>query len=127
MEKKLLNEAKNEFVYVSDEFQFFYNVQSNLGDISLEQENYNQAIRYFNKLEKLSESGDADFKKSGIHHNLGLCYFHLQQYKQAEEYLVKGAVLQDKNKRHLRPNCFLHGHREPLLRTIPGCIGHSLF
>ncbi|MDH4474193.1 MAG: tetratricopeptide repeat protein [Fluviicola sp.] len=98
MEKKLLNEAKGEFVQISNTFQLYYNVRSNLGDISLELGDYSQAIIYFKELEQVSQDKLVFYKKSGVLHNLGLCYFHLQVFNQAEEYLTKGATLQANQK-----------------------------
>lgn len=94
LEKKLLSEAKGEFAQISNKFELYYNVRSNLGDISLELEDYSQAIIYFKELEQVSQDKLVFYKKSGVLHNLGLCYFHLQVFNQAEEYLTKGANLQ---------------------------------
>lgn len=98
MKKKLLNEAESEFLKVSINFQFYYKVRSNLGDISLEQNNFKKAIFYFKELEHLLDNKGYDFKKSGVYHNLGLCYFHLQDYKTAEKYLFKSSNLQELEK-----------------------------
>jgi len=98
MKKKLLNEAESEFLKVSIDFQFYYKVRSNLGDISLENNNFKKAIYYFLDVAQLPEYKVYDFKKSAIYHNLGLCYFHLQDYPTAEDYLFKSVHLQELEK-----------------------------
>lgn len=97
-EKKLFNQAKLEFDKISNNFQFYYHVSLNLGDISLSQGNYQEAIRYFKPVEELLEKASYDVKKSGLYHNLGLCYFHLGQYEEAEKYLFKSVNLYSREK-----------------------------
>ncbi|MES2555096.1 MAG: tetratricopeptide repeat-containing sensor histidine kinase [Bacteroidota bacterium] len=96
MQKKLLREAKQEFSQISRSFRFYTNVWSNLGDISLEEEDYTHAIDYYKRLEKLP--GNTGFKQSGIEHNLGLCYFHIQWFSEAEKHLLRGVSLQEGDK-----------------------------
>lgn len=88
--KKLLQEAKKEFSKISKQFIFYYKVRLYLGEISLEENDYTNAIRYFQEIEKLPESGNYDFKRGVVYHNLGLCYLHLKNFDKAEEYLSKG-------------------------------------
>jgi hypothetical protein len=53
---------QKEFKNVSNNFQFYYKVKINLGDIALEQRNLN-ALHYFQEIEKLPNSDVYDFKK----------------------------------------------------------------
>src|SRR5690606_3020132 len=46
-EKTLLKEAKKEFDRVSDNFQFYYKVKINLGEIALEQREFEKALHFF--------------------------------------------------------------------------------
>ncbi len=98
LEKNQFLEAKREFLKVSANFQFYYNVRLNLGDISLSQGKYQQAIHYFNLVEQSPELDNYDFKKTALYHNIGLCYFHLSQYEVAEKYLFKSVDLYSREK-----------------------------
>lgn len=93
--KKLNNEAKKEFNRISSDFAFNYKVKINLGEIALEQNEFNMGLQYFQQIEKFSDKTDYDFKKSNVLHNIGLCYLHLKRYDKAEEYLFKSAKLQE--------------------------------
>ncbi len=97
MMKKLFNEAKKEYGLVSQDFRFYYKITRNLGGIALEQNKYEEAISYFDKLEKLSNDDGHDLLRSTVIHDLGLCYFHLSQFDKAEKYLLKSVRLQEKD------------------------------
>ncbi|MCC9071632.1 tetratricopeptide repeat-containing sensor histidine kinase [Flavobacterium sp. F-65] len=97
-EKKLLKESKEEFSKISKDFQFFYKVKMKLGEIALEQNEFKNALRYFQEIEKLSNAVVYDFKNSTVLHNIGLCYLHLKEFAEAEKYLFKSANLQEAEK-----------------------------
>lgn len=88
--KKLFQEARKEFGKISKNFLFYYKVRLYLGEISLEQNDYESAARYFQEIEKLPKSGNYDFKRGVVYHNLGLCYLHLKKFEEADAYLAKG-------------------------------------
>lgn len=88
--KRLLQEARKEFAQVSKNFQFYYKVRLYLGEIALEENDYEGAVRYFKEIEKLPETGTYDFKRGVVYHNLGLCYLHLKKFEEADAYLSKG-------------------------------------
>lgn len=93
--KNLFPEAQQEFRLVSTRFPAHYKVKLNLAEIALEQNRFRQALGYYQELEPLAASDKSyDFEKSAVYHNLGLCYFHLQQYAPAERYLSKATALQ---------------------------------
>jgi len=96
--KKLLNKAKLEFKSISQQFNFYYKVNINLGEILLEQKNFDKAIEYFKEVEKHINTGQYVYKKSNMLHNLGMCYTNLEEYDKAEEYLFKSKELQEINK-----------------------------
>jgi Tfp pilus assembly protein PilF len=87
-----------EFKNVSNNFQFYYKVKINLGDIALEQREFKDALHYFQEIEKLPNSDVYDFKKSDVFHNIGLCYLHLGKFDNAEGYLFKSTNLQEAEK-----------------------------
>ncbi len=96
--KRLLQEARKEFLQISKRFRFYYKVRLYLGEIALEENNYEQAIRYFKEIENLPETGNYDFKRGVVYHNLGLCYLHLKKYEQADAYLSKGSEVMQAEK-----------------------------
>ena len=91
--KNLYNVAKNELNKVSTNASFYYLVILSLGDIAIEEENYQKALQYFKTIEKQNNK-DYAFNKSTFYQNLGLCYFHTKNYNKAEEYFLKGSNLQ---------------------------------
>ncbi|MFD1601722.1 ATP-binding protein [Flavobacterium artemisiae] len=93
--KKLFNEAKKEFNKISSSFKFYYQVNTKLGEIALQQKEFEKALKYFEEVEKLSKSIQFGLKKSIVFHNKGICYLHLERFDEAEKYLFKSAVLQE--------------------------------
>ena len=94
LEKKIFNEAKKEFNLISSDFRFTYKVNFLLGEIALEQNEFEIALLHFNAIEKLSEDL-YDFKKSTVINNIGLCYLHIGKFDDAEKYLFRGVELQE--------------------------------
>ncbi len=94
LEKKIFKEAKKEFNLISSNFRFNYKVNFLLGEIALEQNEFEIALLHFNSIEKLSEDL-YDFKKSTVINNIGLCYLHIGKFDDAERYLFKGVELQE--------------------------------
>lgn len=43
-----------------------------------------------------------DFKASALYHNLGISYFHIEQYAETEKYLFRSLELQEKDKDTVR-------------------------
>ncbi|AXT50301.1 histidine kinase [Aquimarina sp. BL5] len=88
---KLFEEAKKEFAKISSDFKFYTRVNIYLGEIALELSEFQKAIDYFTRIEKLdvNDYGLIGVKKSGVEHNLGICYLHLKQYDKAESYLLQ--------------------------------------
>ncbi|WP_166921772.1 tetratricopeptide repeat-containing sensor histidine kinase [Flavobacterium poyangense] len=97
-QKKLFKEAKKEFNKVSSAFRFYYKVKIILGEIALEQSEFKIALQYFEEAEKLPVTVSYNVYRSNILHNIGLCYLHLEKFDKAEEYLFKGAKLQETEK-----------------------------
>ena len=94
-EKKLLNESKKEFDKISNSFRFFYKVKMKLGEIAVDQKEFKKALQYFQQIEKISGITAHDMKNSTVLHNIGLCYLHLKKFDKSEEFLYKGAKLQE--------------------------------
>jgi len=95
-EKILHKEAKKEFDRISDNFQFYYKVKINLGEIALEQREFETALHFFLEIEILPEN--QFFYKTNVLHNIGVCYLHLKKFNKAEKYLFKSARLHEVEK-----------------------------
>lgn len=95
-ELKLLKEAKSELSLVSKKFIFYSLVNYKFGAISIELKEFNKAISYFNKIEKLPITKNGDYKLSNIYENLGISHLHLEKYDIAEDYLFKSTSLKIK-------------------------------
>ena len=95
-ELKLLKEAKSELNLISKKFIFYNLVNYKFGAISLELKEFEKAISYFNKIEKLPIVKNGDYKLSNIYENLGTSYLHLEKYNIAEKYLFKSTSLKIK-------------------------------
>jgi signal transduction histidine kinase len=97
LRKKVFKKAQYELKSISTKFIFYYNVNFYLGEIALQQNDFESALLHFNFIEGLSEDA-YDFKKSKVLHNIGLCYLHVKVFDRAEEYLFKSAQLQEVEK-----------------------------
>ncbi|WP_235841703.1 tetratricopeptide repeat-containing sensor histidine kinase [Confluentibacter sediminis] len=95
-QKDLFEEAEKEFNQISRQFEFYDLVKLRLGEIALEQNQFKKAIPYL-KDGLLKSSNNLYFKKSIVLKNLGLCYHHLRQFNDAEYYLFKSIILQEKS------------------------------
>lgn len=96
--KKLLEQARKEFLLISKKFRFYYKVRLYLGEIALEESNSELAIRYFKEIENLPKTGNYDFKRGVVYHNLGICYLHQKKYDQADAYFSKGVEVMQAEK-----------------------------
>lgn len=94
-EKNLLTESKKEFKEISNSFRFIYKVKMKLGEIALDQKKFDEALEYFQQVEKISVKAAYDMQNSTVLHNIGLCYLHLEKFEKAEEYLYKSSQLQE--------------------------------
>jgi signal transduction histidine kinase len=98
IEIKLFKEGKKELNLISKNFELYQLVNKNLGDASLELNEFKKAIYYFEKVEKLPITRKQDFKISLIYENLGISYLHLNQFSKSEVYLFKSKKIQEKEK-----------------------------
>ncbi|WP_242410223.1 tetratricopeptide repeat-containing sensor histidine kinase [Flavobacterium sp. Root901] len=98
IEKKLFKEAKSELNLISKNFTFYPLVNKNLGDASIELKEFEKAITYLKKIEKLTFLNEQGLKISLIYQNLGICHLHLNNFAAAEEYLFKSLkILETEN------------------------------
>ncbi len=98
MKKDLFEESQKEFLLVTSNFDFYYNVQRHLGENALALKRYSEALKFFEPIEKLPDTGDYDFDKSVVLHNIGITYLHMGNYVRAEEYLFQCLALQEMQK-----------------------------
>lgn len=90
--KGLYSESQKELNSISTNFPFPGKVKIAFGLIALKQNNYSKALAYFEAVEK-NPANQNSIVKSSFYHNLGLCYFHTNQFDKAEKYLLKGSKL----------------------------------
>ena len=87
-EKGLHKFAMKEFNAVNPNFEFYFRIQILQGELCLEQGDFSRALGYFNKIDTTNKEQLKTFNLDGLQHNIGLCYFHLNKFKEAEEYLL---------------------------------------
>ena len=97
-QKKLYKEAEKEFAKIVEDFTFYNHVQMYLGEIALEEYQFQKALDYLHKVEKLDFNKIIGLNKANLEHNIGLCYLHLEKYADAEYYLLKSTKEQEKEK-----------------------------
>ena len=96
--KRIFGQALNSFYAVSAEFDYNHLLSIRKGEVFLELSNFDSAVFYFKKAGELVNSPQAkDVEMSKVHHNLGISYMHLGQYKEAENYLIKSIDAQEKD------------------------------
>jgi signal transduction histidine kinase len=93
-ELKLFKEAEIEFRLINKNFSLYPLVNQKFGILFLELKKFKKAIYYFTKAEKQNVNGKKLYKTSSIYANLGVCYLHLNQFINAEKYLIKSSKLQ---------------------------------
>ena len=98
VEKKLFDEAQKELNKVSKQFYFYNSVIKLFAEINLEQKEFEFAIRCLKEIEGLDNPGIFGIDQTSIDHNLGISYLHLKKFEEAEEYLLRSARFQEKNK-----------------------------
>ncbi|WP_379963269.1 ATP-binding protein [Epilithonimonas sp. UC225_85] len=94
----MFEEAKSEFRKISDHFIFKPKILVYLGDIAVEQEKYAKALNFYHQVKGNSQFEKFDIDEAKVLHNVGLCYLHLTDYKNAEINLVKSLSLQEAKK-----------------------------
>ncbi|WP_237276073.1 tetratricopeptide repeat-containing sensor histidine kinase [Tenacibaculum ovolyticum] len=87
MKKNLFKQAQKEFEKISTDFFFYDKVLYTLSGVSLEQKNYKKALSYLKKIENKEYSRINELDKISIINDIGVCYIHLKDYKNAEIYL----------------------------------------
>ncbi|MBF4470176.1 tetratricopeptide repeat-containing sensor histidine kinase [Flavobacterium sp. HJJ] len=97
-EKKIFIESKKEFTLISKYFEFYNHIKMFLGDISLEQKEFQKAINYFKEIELVKDNNLLGIEKSSVKYNLGICYMHLEEFDKAEFYLLKSIKLYEQQR-----------------------------
>ncbi len=89
MKKNLFKEAQKELKKVTPEFFFYDKVLYALSGIYLEQKNFQKALSYLKKVESKEFSIINELYRPSIINDIGVCYIHLKEYKNAEIYLSR--------------------------------------
>ncbi|WP_420551188.1 tetratricopeptide repeat-containing sensor histidine kinase [Tenacibaculum aiptasiae] len=96
--KNVLDQSLKEYQLISNAFPFYSYTKGDIGQIYLLQNKYKKALKIFLDLEKNYFNIKYKPQQSAILHNIGLCYFHLSKFKEAEKYLLNSTSLQEKKK-----------------------------
>ncbi|MCF2873094.1 MULTISPECIES: tetratricopeptide repeat-containing sensor histidine kinase [unclassified Tenacibaculum] len=96
--KNVLDQSLKEYQLISNVFPFYPYTKGAIGQIYLLQNKYKKALKIFLDLEKNYFNIKHKPQQSAILHNIGLCYFHLSKFKEAEKYLLNSTSLQEKKK-----------------------------
>lgn len=85
--KQLPDRALVEFRKIEPTFPFYYKVAKHLGDISMEKRDFTKALRYYDAHKKQFLRLESTLESGHFYHNIGICYFHLDQLESAEKNL----------------------------------------
>jgi signal transduction histidine kinase len=96
--KKLFKESEKEFLLISEDFTFYNNVKSYLGELSLEQRKFQKAISYFEEVNLLDSTEITGINRISLEHNMGITYSHLKKFDKAEEFLLKSMRRNERKK-----------------------------
>lgn len=84
--KGLSKFAFKEFNAVRPGFEFDFRVQILLGELHLEQQDIHKALSYFRRIDTTNLEYRETYNLDGLQHNMGLCYFFLGKFEEAEKY-----------------------------------------
>ncbi|WP_299889538.1 tetratricopeptide repeat-containing sensor histidine kinase [uncultured Lacinutrix sp.] len=98
VKKKLWSEAQESLEKIPDGFVSDHFKYLNLANVFLNQKKYKEALKFYKKVEVLGVKKTDDYNQKIMYHNIGLCYLHLNDYKNAEIYLSKERNLAIKSK-----------------------------
>ena len=96
--KEVVHEAEQNFLKISDAFPYAYLKYINLGEIYIQQNKFEKALKSYKKWEAYYANTSNDYNIKSIYHNLGLCYLHTEKYELAEKYLKDTYQLEIKDK-----------------------------
>jgi signal transduction histidine kinase len=85
--KQLPDRALIEFHKIESTFPFYYKVAKHLGDLSLEKRDFTKALRYYNTYKAQFLRLESTLECGHFYHNIGICYFHLDELDSAENNL----------------------------------------
>jgi signal transduction histidine kinase len=85
--KQLPDRALIEFRKIESTFPFYYKVAKHLGDLSLEKRDFTKALRYYNTYKAQFLRLESTLECGHFYHNIGICYFHLEELDSAENNL----------------------------------------
>ncbi len=87
--KGIFKYALKEFDLVRNSFEFYSMIRFNKGGIFLSQENYKRALSLLKSIDTSDQKNIRTIRIDGLLNNIGMCYFHLGNFGEAEIYLLK--------------------------------------
>ncbi|SNR76492.1 tetratricopeptide repeat-containing sensor histidine kinase [Dokdonia pacifica] len=95
--KRVFNESKNEFLNISEDFDYYLHTKIFLGAIAIEQEDYTKALDYLLPIEEITNEELLGINRNSIEGNIGTSYMLLDRYHDAHNYIQKNlAYLEEK-------------------------------
>ncbi|WP_346882195.1 tetratricopeptide repeat-containing sensor histidine kinase [uncultured Algibacter sp.] len=86
--KKFFSLAQEKLKSTPNTFPYKYLVNYNLGNIALNNSEYDKALAYYISVIN-SDKVQSNGRLKRIYHNIGICYLHLKKYDTAKEFLLK--------------------------------------
>ncbi len=87
MRKNLFREAQKELEKIPNHFLFYNKVLYALSGVFLEQNKFKKALLYLKKIKEKELSAFDEINQLSITNDIGVCYLHLKDYKNAQLYL----------------------------------------
>lgn len=78
---------------VRPSFRYYFKIEICLAEICLHREQFKEALKKFKNVAIEEPFQKKNCSLSSYYHNVGNCYFHLKQYKEAEVYIKKTIAL----------------------------------
>ena len=92
-QKGVFNEARKEFLKVSEDFEFRIPTKVFLAEIEIEQENFAKALEALEQIDRVSDRELLGIKRNSIVANIGLCYLFLDEYTKADGYFKRNVKI----------------------------------
>lgn len=94
---QLYFQAEKCLLKIPSTFKYYFKVEVCLAEISIHKEQFKEALRRFKKVNENDPFQRKNISLTSFYHNIGNCHFHIQQYKEAENYIFKTISLLGKD------------------------------
>lgn len=98
LRKGILKPATKELQQVSTSFDYYFRKRLSLGEIYMKQGHYKQALNAFQEIDTNNTFQLRNIYLEGVFHNIGLCYFYLENYPKSEQYMFESIKRSERKK-----------------------------